>query len=593
MAGDNNGSSSSTMGSNDNNKRGDTTKKNSLERDLFLALRDHGVRCPSVKEFDESYAFVNGVRSSLFRHERSSSSSSKPEERLDLVIDVAGGHGAVAALFLILTSAQEACVVDPANLEGGVAQAWSSFFVTEEPLSSHDDDKDDDDDDDDEIRQKRNKKNKKRLRYRHECLRTGLPLELERAFSSSSSSNDDDGDNDEGDPRDDDSKNKYDASLDAQTRPRLQSRRRHRRPLGRRNILVVACHACQHLSEETLQIAYQYGVHCAVLPCCQTDLTPGAPWKAVAHNLNVPFAIVMDLLLAGKAQQQSSSSSSSWQQRRLPMSSTSATIPTTTTTARLKEDHKDNNYDSSQEANDESTVQDAVKADVDAAHHSGFAHYYSYQVRMKVMNRQITPQNRIIVCRALREDDEDDNDKGESLTRDVRVVADRSTTTKEMRVHHKNKTNDSSSHNGGSNNTSQIGSIRQRKAAATDRAHKRLQRAYQKAHQQQRPQIQDGEDEGDTITRPTRQSILRDDKTHAQQRSEKPHGRRPQRNKEKKATTTSSWNFLGHVLDLHDDRTLTLLQGFAMGFVVACVTCTYFNRNDDGYTGRRRWWGNS
>ena len=55
------------------------------------------------------------------------------------------------------------------------------------------------------------------------------------------------------------------------------------------NVLVVACHACQHLSEEVLQIAHLYRVHCAVLPCCQTDLSPGAPWKATAKIFRFPL----------------------------------------------------------------------------------------------------------------------------------------------------------------------------------------------------------------------------------------------------------------------------------------------------------------
>ena len=194
-----------------------TDEKLTLEQELFHALRKARIRCPSVKEFDESYAFVNGVRSTLLHKQRKQQSHA-----LDVVIDVAGGHGAVAALFLVLTSARHACVIDPAQVGqegGGVAKVWAPFYHGQ-----------------------------KQLRYRHECLRTALPNELQRLLMTQDDTN-------------------------------------HSERDGRRlQILVVACHACQHLSEETMQIAYRYGVHCAVMPCCQTDLTPGAPWKATARN---------------------------------------------------------------------------------------------------------------------------------------------------------------------------------------------------------------------------------------------------------------------------------------------------------------------
>eukprot|EP00522_Entomoneis_paludosa_P004969 CAMPEP_0172470522 /NCGR_PEP_ID=MMETSP1065-20121228/66564_1 /TAXON_ID=265537 /ORGANISM="Amphiprora paludosa, Strain CCMP125" /LENGTH=293 /DNA_ID=CAMNT_0013228489 /DNA_START=256 /DNA_END=1134 /DNA_ORIENTATION=- len=201
-----------------------------MEKNLFSALRDNGVRSPSVKEFDESYAFVNGVRSSLPKH-MTRISSTQNDSRIDLVLDVAGGHGALAALFLLLTSAQSACVIDPARVgKGGVAKAWSKIYSDQ---------------------------HNKSLIYRHECLRTGLPSELEMAINTQG--------------------------------------------IAPQRILVVACHACQHLSEETIQISQKYGVHCAVAPCCQKDSTMGSPWKQTARNLNVNFATTMDLLLAGKS----------------------------------------------------------------------------------------------------------------------------------------------------------------------------------------------------------------------------------------------------------------------------------------------------
>ena len=131
----------------------------------------------------------------------------------------------------------------------------------------------------------------KELRYRHEGLRTGLPAELTRAI---------------------------------------------KRGIPPNRILVAACHACQHLSDETLQIAIQAGANAAVMPCCQRDLSPSSVWKVVAKRLGIPMEIVMDILLAGKCM--------SW----------------------------------------------SVGRDLETA----------YDVRMKVVEGSSTPQNRLILCRS-------------------------------------------------------------------------------------------------------------------------------------------------------------------------------------------------
>jgi 8-oxo-dGTP pyrophosphatase MutT (NUDIX family) len=218
----------------------------SLERRLFHALHDKSIQSQkllSIKEFNEAYAFMNALRIR--------------KTDIDIVIDVAGGHGALAALFLVTTSAVQATVVDPARV-GNVQRAWGDFFPD------------------------------KTLRYRHECLRTGLPAELQAALQSAC----------------------------------------------RTRILVVACHACQHLSDETVEIACRHGVNVAVMPCCQKDT--GESWKDTSKNINIPIAKVMDILLAGKVM--------SWT--------------------------------SGQQAGVE------------------------YDVRMKVIDEKITPQNRIILCRS-------------------------------------------------------------------------------------------------------------------------------------------------------------------------------------------------
>jgi 8-oxo-dGTP pyrophosphatase MutT (NUDIX family) len=189
-----------------------------LERRLFHELHNHRVTSPDIKEFKESYSFVNAVRK-LFGTKKDS---------FDLILDVAGGHGALGALFLAVGAAQQAVVIDPADVGGGaVRRAWHVFLQG------------------------------KVLRYRHEVLQTGLPAELARATEILG--------------------------------------------ISPRRILVVACHACQHLSDQIVEISCRHGVHVAVMPCCQRDLSPGGSWRVVSQRLAVPVEVVMDVLLAGKA----------------------------------------------------------------------------------------------------------------------------------------------------------------------------------------------------------------------------------------------------------------------------------------------------
>jgi len=133
----------------------------------------------------------------------------------------------------------------------------------------------------------------KSLEYRYECLRTGLRGELDAVL-------------------------KGGGSVDP-TR-----------------VLVVACHACQHLTDETLEIACEYGVHVTVMPCCQKDLTDGSSYKAFAKQIGVGIGPLMDILAAGKVM--------SWNNGK----------------------------------------------DVDMR----------YRVRMKAIDGGITPQNRMILCEA-------------------------------------------------------------------------------------------------------------------------------------------------------------------------------------------------
>jgi len=238
-------------------------QKHTLERRLFHAL--HSVNSPSFKEFNESFAYVNAVRSAFGK------SNSQRNNAFDFVIDVAGGHGALAALFLLTTSARVGTVIDPARV-GQIQGAWGDFLKD------------------------------KSLRFRHECLRTGLPSELALAME-------------------------------------------HTVP---DRILVVACHACQHLSDEVLEISCRHGVNVAVMPCCQRDPSPGYAWKLASERLEIPIEKTMDLLLAGKCM--------SWT--------------------------------------------------------TGAAANVTYDVRMKFVDAKITPQNRIIVCRVLSGDNKNIRGEG-------------------------------------------------------------------------------------------------------------------------------------------------------------------------------------
>ena len=217
----------------------------SLERSLFHAIHCNGISSLSIKEFKEAYSFASVLKSFFGK------------DQVDVVVDVAGGHGALAALAMLMTQSRTAVVIDPSDVGNGcVLSAWGEFLKG------------------------------KSLTYRYECLLTGLPAVLNQFLEIG---------------------------------------------ISPRRILVVACHACQHLSDEILQISTAYGVAAAVMPCCQKDASPGQSWKDASKNLKIEFAAVMDLLLAGKAL--------SW------------SIP--------------------------------------------------YDVRLKLIDPKITPQNRIILCRPL------------------------------------------------------------------------------------------------------------------------------------------------------------------------------------------------
>ncbi len=266
---------------NSNNPNNSTTASSihqSLEKQLFHLLHTHQIHNPSVKEFKECWSFASAVK--IFY----------AKENIQVVIDVAGGHGALCALLLMLlpnnklqSSSLDGVVIDPAeNIHNGVFKAWGDFYHN---TKVH------------HVGQRKTLQDV--LRYRHEDLRTGLRTEIDRALDIAS--------------------------------------------ISPKQILVVACHACQHLTDETLQIACSYGVHVAVMPCCQKDSLSGGSFKELSKRLNMNIGVLMDLLTVGKVM--------SWNNGR----------------------------------------DKGIK----------------YQVKVKLIDEKITPQNRIILCRAKKMEEHD------------------------------------------------------------------------------------------------------------------------------------------------------------------------------------------
>lgn len=248
---------SSSVNNNENGKL-------SLEKRLFHSLHQHKII--SVKEFKESWAFCNTV----LRHFGKSSKNlgnnniEKKYPQIDVVIDVAGGHGALGALFLILSKGRvkKSIVIDPAVLSDSKKKTMQDAWFNDQHQNSS----------------KINDENDSTtgLEYCHESLYTALPRVL------------------------------HDLT--------------QKQNIPNTHILVVACHACQDLTNETLRIAERYGTNIAVMSCCQKDLSHGSSWKAAGKNMmpsntttgtdslndkkspfsGVPIGIIMDLLSAGK-----------------------------------------------------------------------------------------------------------------------------------------------------------------------------------------------------------------------------------------------------------------------------------------------------
>jgi 8-oxo-dGTP pyrophosphatase MutT (NUDIX family) len=103
-----------------------TNAKDSFERRLFSDMHDADGRLTvRAKEFNESFGFVNLSRRAF--------ENTAP----DHVIDIAGGHGAIALLYLILTPARSAVVIDPADERNfhRLHAAWSKHIPPGKTIS--------------------------------------------------------------------------------------------------------------------------------------------------------------------------------------------------------------------------------------------------------------------------------------------------------------------------------------------------------------------------------------------------------------------------------------------------------------------------
>ena len=74
-----------------NNQIFSAPHKYTVEQKLYHALHNNGISSPNIKEFKENWAMANSVRTFM-----------KEQDRMKWVIDVAGGHGALGELGIII-----------------------------------------------------------------------------------------------------------------------------------------------------------------------------------------------------------------------------------------------------------------------------------------------------------------------------------------------------------------------------------------------------------------------------------------------------------------------------------------------------------
>ena len=169
------------------------TPKLSMEQRLYAAYRQCKPK-PASKEYYESREFIKRVRSSSKQFFKATS-----QKQFKVAIDVAGGHGLIAFFSVIHGFSQSAYLVDIAKPKSynSVLNGWSQFI--EQPTNSKEEDK------------SKHKEANQIVDHIQEDLHTALPTLLNKLIT-------------EGDHY-------------------------HSEPISPNSIIVLACHACAHLTD--------------------------------------------------------------------------------------------------------------------------------------------------------------------------------------------------------------------------------------------------------------------------------------------------------------------------------------------------------
>ena len=217
-----------------------------LEERLWASWRSAPRPKPATKELREAIAFFKKAADPLAKAARSG------DRTMPLrAIDCCGGHGVLAMLMVAYRKCDEAVVIDlmqPASF-ANLRAAWSrDGLLGTAGLAS--------------------------VEFVQDDISNALPAELARAASSSRST----------------------AATAATTAA----------PLRRRRLVVMACHACQFLTTEIVEMccdAALFGssncVPVAVMSCCPKD-EDGGRLKSAAKALGVPLGAAADLVLFGR-----------------------------------------------------------------------------------------------------------------------------------------------------------------------------------------------------------------------------------------------------------------------------------------------------
>lgn len=212
-----------------------------LEQRLRASFH-RGKHMPKAKELHESFAFFKAIDKEL--------RGLPQREPWPLVIDVAGGHGILAALAIAYGRARRAIVVDPHRPQNAesLLKAWAPFLA-----------------------------------------RTASASAASAAAADSAAV-----------------ATAPNASISARSPPEyVQEDLRTALPrllaAERGRVLVLACHACAHLTEQIVAACAARRPHAAdfcVMPCCQR--APQAV-KQVAKGIGVDVGAAMDFVLLGES----------------------------------------------------------------------------------------------------------------------------------------------------------------------------------------------------------------------------------------------------------------------------------------------------